>query len=92
MQPSEVSKAISSFLNIEVLSSSLTHFDASALVVKCCIEKEGILDIKARYDDQKLPAELMKRILQQLKHVFKQLSASHRVMLSQLELLSSQEL
>ena len=92
VQPSEASEDISSFLNMEALARSSTHFDTYALVVECCIGKEGTFDLQARYDDSIISAELMKRMLQQFEHVFKQLCESPRTSLGKLELLNSQDL
>ena len=77
---------------MKALSSLLTHFNTYTLVVEYCIKRVRIFNVQTRCNDLIILAELMKRILQQFKHAFKQPCESHRVLLSQSELLSSQEL
>ena len=92
VQPSEASEAVASFLGMEALSGSSTNFDIYPLVVECYVGKHGTLDVQARYDDAIISAELTKRMLQHFEHVLKQLCEYPSVSLSQLELLSSQDL
>ena len=92
VQPSDASEDVPSFLGMESLSRPSTNFDTYALVVECCVGKEGNFDVQARYDDSIVSAELMKRMLQQFEHVLKQFCASPSSCLSQLELLSYQDL
>ena len=92
VQPSETSEDIPAFLDLEAVDRPSTNFDTYALVVECCVGKEGTFDIQARYDDSIISVELMKRMLQQFEHVLKQLCHSPGTALGQFESLSSRDL